>query len=350
MACRGPAVAYASAVWRVTVAVLACMALVAGGCAGVTPPGSGQQATPALAASAPAASVRPSPKPDTFRIVGYALDSDGAVEQIRFDELTHVNYAFLIPHSDGTVADLVNPWKLDEIVARAHASGVRVLVSVGGWGWDDEFEAMAADPAHRATFVGVLRGFVADHALDGIDIDWEYPDPGQSSVNYRALMTELRAALPPGGLLTSAVVAEGSTGYGIPAEVFPLVDFLNVMAYDAPGSSHSPLAYAEESLGYWSGRGLPREKTVLGVPFYSRPTEVPYRKLVATDPIAASVDSIDYLGTTVNYNGIATMRAKTQLAMRDASGVMIWALPHDTSDATSLLGAIFAAAHGGGGP
>jgi len=343
-------VAYASAVWRAPVALLGIVALVAGACAGVTPVASSGPAKPNADASPSSAAEHPSPKPDSFRIVGYALDADGAPEQIRFDELTHVNYAFLIPHADGTVADLVNPWKLDEIVARAHASGVRVLISVGGWGWDDEFEAMAADPAHRATFVGILRGFVAEHALDGIDIDWEYPDPGQSSANYRALMTELRAALPPGGLLTSAVVAEGSTGYGIPAEVFPLVDFLNVMAYDGPGASHSPLTYAEESLGFWSGRGLPREKTVLGVPFYSRPTEVPYRKLVATDPTAANVDSIDYLGTTVNYNGIATMRAKTQLAMRDASGVMIWALPHDTTDATSLLGAIFATAHGGGGP
>src|SRR5207249_1579779 len=117
----GPAVAYASAVWRALVALIGIVALAAGACAGVTPASS---SGPATSASASTASERPSPKPDTFRIVGYALDSDGAVEQIRFDELTHVNYAFLIPHADGTVADLVNPWKLDDIVARAHASGV----------------------------------------------------------------------------------------------------------------------------------------------------------------------------------------------------------------------------------
>jgi len=112
------------------------------------------------------------------------------------------------------------------------------------------------------------------------------------------------------------------------------------MAYDAPGPAHSPYSFAEASLAYWSARGLPREKTVLGVPFYSRPVEVPYRKLVATSAEAPNADALDYFGTTVNYNGIATIKAKTELAMRRASGIMAWALAHDTTDSTSLLGAI----------
>jgi len=299
-----------------------------------TAPGASEAAsTPTPAASGTAA-------PEGFRIVGYVGDVDGTVAQVQFDKLTHINYAFLIPRADGSVADLTNPWKLDELTARAHVTSVKVLISVGGWGWDAQFEEFAADPAARATFVDLLRQFVLDHGIDGVDIDWEYPDPGPSATNYVALMGELRAALPRPALLTAAVVANGATAEGIVSDIFPLVDFINVMAYDGTGPAHSPHSVAESSLAYWSARGLPREKTVLGVPFYSRPVEVPYRKLVATSAEAPNEDALDYFGTTVNYNGIATIKAKTELAMRRASGIMAWALAHDTTDSTSLLSAI----------
>ncbi len=312
--------------------------------AGAPTSGAGSPCRPSVTAATPAPPGSPevlaTANPTTFRIVGYVGDVDGSVEQIQFGKLTHVNYAFLTPNSDGTIADLANPSKLDEIVACAHAAGVKVLISVGGWGWDPQFESFVPDPMMRATFVRLLDEFVAAHSLDGADMDWEYPDPGASAVRYLSLMTELRAALPRPALLTAAVVAQGRTGEGILADVFPLVDFLNVMAYDGPGPSHSPYGYAEQSLAYWGGRGLPRDKTVLGVPFYSRPVEVPYRKLVATSAAAPNADELDYFGTTVNYNGIATIKAKTELALSRASGIMAWSLAQDTGDSTSLLGAI----------
>ena len=41
-----------------------------------------------------------------------------------------------------------------------------------------------------------------------------------------------------------------------------------------------------------------------------------------------------------NYNGLPTIRAKTELAMQRATGIMIWTIAHDTIDDTSLLRAI----------
>ncbi len=284
---------------------------------------------------------------ERFRIVGYVTDWDAIVGQIPFDKLTHINYAFLVPNPDGTFQALRNPWKLREVVTQAHAQGVKVLISVGGWGWDDEFEQMAADPQSRAKFVQELDRFVRAFELDGADIDWEYPDPGSASAqNFLNLMQELEAVLrPQGRLLTAAVVASGSTGSGVRPEVFELVDFLNLMAYDGPPPHHSPYSYAEEALNYWSARGLPPEKMVLGVPFYSRPGEVPYRKLVRSSPEAASADEWEYLGSLQSYNGLPTIRQKTDLARRRASGIMIWTLAHDTMDDTSLLNAIYERAH-----
>jgi GH18 family chitinase len=132
----------------------------------------------------------------------------------------------------------------------------------------------------------------------------------------------------------------------VSADVFANVDFLNVMAYDGSDTNHSSFRYAEEALDYWSGRGLPADKMVLGVPFYARPAEVIYRKLVQTNPAAANVDEFDYYSSTLYYNGIPTMQQKTELALRRASGMMIWALAYDTSDSTSLLSAIYETAYG----
>jgi len=283
-----------------------------------------------------------SPK-DTFRIIGYVTDGYPLMKQIPYSQLTHINYAFVIPDDDGSLRPIANGWKLKELVTYAHENNVKVLVSVGGWGWDDEFEALAADATSRARFVDALDQFAQDYALDGIDIDWEYPGPGQESAqNFVTLMTELKARVQPQGkLLTTAVVALGKTGEDILPEIFDLVDFMNIMAYDGGGQNHSSYEYAVQALDFWSSRGLPKEKMVLGVPFYARPSEASYRKLVENDPQAALQDVTEYLGAKVFYNGIPTMQSKTELALQRGSGIMIWELSQDTLDDTSLLNAIF---------
>ena len=291
----------------------------------------------APSALTPSMTTTPLPKVEPFRIVGYVTQAT-IIEMIPFDQVTHINYAFLIPNFDGTFATLPNAWKLDNLVELAHQADVKVLISVGGWGWDNEFETIAADPALRTKFVDELTRFVSDHDLDGADIDWEYPDLGDSAQNFLALIREMRAAMPD-KLITTAVISRGSTGDGILPETFEIFDFVNIMAYDG-GEPHSPYSLAEEAIGYWQGRGLSPEKTVLGVPFYAHPNFTPYRKIVQNDPQAAYLDEFDYLGIKLNYNGIPTIEQKTRLAMQQGSGIMIWTLDDDSQDETSLLLAI----------
>jgi GH18 family chitinase len=290
---------------------------------------------------APTATVIPSPTPAPrlFRVIGYLTES-GIPETVPYERLTHINYAFLLPAKDGSFQPFANSWKLGNLVNLAHAKGVKVLISVGGWGLDAQFETLAASPESRAVFVRDLVKFVADFALDGADIDWEYPKVGDSSQNFLTLLTELRAALPPDKLLTAAVAAVGASADGVPAEAFALLDFVNLMVYDGDPAYHASMDYATASLAYWQGRGLPPEKTVLGVPFYSRPGAVPYRKLAQDNPAAAQTDFFEYNGAKQNYNGLPTIRAKTRLALEKASGIMFWTLENDTNDDLSLLKAI----------
>ena len=285
----------------------------------------------------------PTPREEKpFRIVAYATDAI-IVDLIPYNKITHINYSFLIPNADGTFATLNNAWKLESIVENGHKQNVRVSVAVGGWGWDDEFEQMASQPGSRTVFVKNLKDIVVRYQLDGIDIDWEYPDPGKSAQNYLALMKELRAALPD-KLISTAVISYGDeTGLGIPDETFALVDSVNVMTYD--GQAHASLKEFETGIDYWAARGLPPEKINIGVPFYSRPSEVSFAKLVQADPAAAQADSIAYNGITQIYNGIPTVQVKTRLAMQKTGGIMFWALDHDAQGDYSLVNAIYQIVH-----
>ena len=183
-------------------------------------------ATPTKApTSQPTVTPTSTPPPSPFIILAYATDGIIA-DIIPYHQLTHINYSFLTPKADGTFNPINNSWKLKQIVATAHQHNVRVSISVGGWGWDQQFEELAANPESRTAFVQNLTAFINEYQLDGADIDWEYPDAGQSSQNFLALIRELRAAMPD-KLLTTAVVSHGDdNGAGIPNESFELFDFV----------------------------------------------------------------------------------------------------------------------------
>lgn len=275
-----------------------------------------------------------------FRIVGY-VTAGAVLDVIDFSKLTHINYAFLLPMKTGALKPFGSTSQLRRVVERAAEEDVKVLISVGGWGWDDEFEALALDVDRRARFVSEVADFVVEHQLDGADIDWEYPDAGASSANFVLLMQELRNALPAGSLLTTAVVADADNAVGIDPVVFEFVDFVNIMAYDGSNTNHSPLGLAEEALTSWAAKGLPKEKRVLGVPFYARPGNLSYRKLLESDPEAAIGDQIVYFDESRYYNGPATLRDKVALAQLQGSGIMIWELSQDALGDDSLLSVIW---------
>ena len=172
---------------------------------------------------------------------------------------------------------------------------------------------------------------VRQYGLDGVDIDWEYPDPGTSGNNYTALMQQLSTALHnEGKLLTAAVVSEGGTANGVQPAVFAAVDWLNIMAYDG-GSPHANYDWSINAANFWKNRGLPKAKTVLGVPFYSRPGYYTYAQLVAMDPANANRDCATAGGAQQCYNGLPTIRRKTQWAMANAGGIMNWELSQDAT-------------------
>ncbi|WP_432945872.1 glycosyl hydrolase family 18 protein [Kribbella sp. CA-253562] len=285
--------------------------------------------------------------PSGFRSVGYLPSWSGDVTTVQYSKLTHINYAFALPNSNGTLQPIENTAKLSQLVSRGHAAGVKVSLAIGGWndGNDSAFETLAANAGSRTTFVNSVMGVINQYGLDGVDIDWEYPDPGTSGNNFTALMQQLSSTLHANGkLLTAAVVSEGTTANGVQPAVFGYVDWLNIMAYDG-GSPHANYDWSINAANFWKNRGLPKNKTVLGVPFYSRPGYLTYAQIVEMNPNNANVDCINSGGQQC-YNGIPTIKRKTQWAVANAGGIMNWELSQDAPGSASLVSAIFDAAGG----
>ena len=87
--------------------------------------------------------------------------------------------------------------------------------------------------------------------------------------------------------------------------------------------AHSSYSQAVNDLNYYTGKGVARDRIVLGVPFYGycwgncpggSSVYVLFKDIVARYPDAWNQDWIDSGGAKWSYNGVATMKAKTQLA------------------------------------
>lgn len=287
---------------------------------------------------------------DSFKRVAYFPNWHGdVVNDVPFSKLTHINYAFAIPTSEGNIRDIEDTEVVNKLISMAHNNGVKVLVAVGGWSYngyplEDTFVQATDTDAKCEKLANSILSVIDTYGFDGADIDWEYPRKETSS-QYKLFMTYLKQGLESRGkLLTAAVVGNGSIGYGQIDEVLNMLDWVNVMAYDGNyGPGHSPYDYAVACGEYWiKTRGLSKDKVVLGVPFYERPNGASYADIVVNDSENAYKDSTVINGTTVYYNGINTMKDKTIWACYNAGGIMIWEITQDSNnEQLSLLNTIY---------
>jgi GH18 family chitinase/chitodextrinase len=287
------------------------------------------------------------------KVVGYVpnwIDINGYANTFDYSKVTHLNIAFENANASGNLS--FNSAE-NNLITRAHANNVKVLVSIGGGAASEDaaqrniyFNLISA--SQRAAFIQKLTAYVTAHNLDGLDIDLEGP---AINGDYGNFIRDLANALHPLGKIITSALSEGYGGSNVPASTFQYFDFVNIMAYDATGpwdpsspGQHSSYAYAQSAITYWQGRGLPVAKTILGVPFYGygfgaafRGDEYAYSEIVNT---YSGSENQDQVGNTIYYNGIPTIKAKTTLALQRGAGVMIWQLSSDATGAKSLLLAI----------
>ena len=99
------------------------------------------------------------------RVVGYYRSwnrNEYPHTRIPYQYLSHIAHAFIWPSRDGGL-EVGARFLYPELISEAHKNGVKVVISLGGWGRHENFIPMVADPALRRKFVTELTEFCKKH-------------------------------------------------------------------------------------------------------------------------------------------------------------------------------------------
>lgn len=314
-------------------------------------------------------------------VVAYVTSWSSIVPDPR--TMTHINYAFGGVNSSHDGITLGGTGRLKMLVGlKKQNPALKVLVSIGGWGAGG-FSPMAADSAKRAKFAAACRALCTQYNLDGIDIDWEFPgnnsskesSPADEKHNYSLLMRDIRRAIGPDLLLTMASNYTPDN-YNF-RECIDYLDFVNVMCYNMAGNpNHHAALYrgGVVSKGYYTSQesvsahlkaGIPRDKLVMGMPFYGNGSlgEI---SLARVNELIASGDYTDHWDDTgkvpyltdkngtmqVGYDNARSLGYKCDYILRQRlRGGMYWDYAEDDAEGslrTTLYNKLLATAHADG--
>lgn len=249
-------------------------------------------------------------KKKKYVIIGYVGGYTGLIDTSMVDanKLTHINYAFVnVQHNRAWLThektDTTNFRYL--VSLKKKNPDLKVIISIGGWGWSGNFsDAVLTDTARQA-FAASAAAIVRKYDLDGIDIDWEYPnDIGAGNIfrkedkqTYTLMFQALRENLDKVEkekrrkmYLTAAVGGFKrflkNTEMG---KVAHYLDYVNLMTYDYFQDSlgiavHHTNLYAskkyrsrddaDQAVNAFEAEGVPANKLVMGVAFYGRSARV----------------------------------------------------------------------------
>jgi chitinase len=297
----------------------------------------------------------PEPVQDTkksFVVIGYLFagaDLMNAAAKVDLNKLTHLNIAFINPDATGAFAPVSG---LQELVKKAHDNKVKVIAAFAG-GNPPGYLKDLLRPEKRKLLVDGLLQLTQTYNLDGIDVDLEGDFVNE---NYEEFIIALSAGLKKQNkLMTAAVATWNSAAYSDKA--LALFDLISIMSYDHTGpwrkeqpGPHASYEDMELDFSHWNtGRSIPVEKLVLGLPFYAYgfgpdiSESMNYGDLIAAYPGADKVDVWELPGKgTFYYNGMPTIKKKVAYAVdKKAAGLMIWQVLGDAPGSLSLLDAIY---------
>lgn len=236
-------------------------------------------------------------------IIGYVAGYNGEIDISRIDatKLTHINYAFVDIkdnkawlHNEAT--DTINFRKLN--LLKQKNPSLQVLISIGGWTWSKNFSDATLTDESRKLFAATAVDIIYKYNLDGVDIDWEYPnmngdnnkfrpeDKTNYTLMFQALREELDRVQKLSGkkyLLTTAVGAFVSFIRNTEMDkAQQYLDYINLMTYDysfGVASHHTNLYHssdyekensANRAVKEFNRAGVPVSKLVMGIAFYGK--------------------------------------------------------------------------------
>ncbi|KAF1925832.1 carbohydrate-binding module family 18 protein [Didymella exigua CBS 183.55] len=176
---------------------------------------------------------------------------------------------------------------------RSEFPNAKVMIAVGGWGDDTGFQTVSSSDSSIQRFANDVNTMLTNTGADGVDIDWEYP--GGNGADYKQvsnsaksyqmeaypkLLAATRTAIGPHKLLSIAVPGKKGDMIAytseIGSQIWPLVDYINVMSYDLMNrrdnvtQHHTSVAGSEETIKNYLDIGAPAPKINLGFAYYAK--------------------------------------------------------------------------------
>ncbi len=228
---------------------------------------------------------------DTVPKIALAYVVDAGKRPLDANLYTHLIYAFVEFNDDCDGIVVKKPEKLQSLVdLKKENPDLKVMVCVGGYKREG-YSEMTRDKKKRKAFIKDLKHLVDSLKLDGVDLDWEFPTTEngghtatpQDDRNYVTFVKELRKAIGKDKWIS--YYSNNSGLYIDHKKMAPYVSYVHVSGYNLavpkegqPGRHQSPL-YPSKKFGEWSiirsvekhiDLGVPREKILIGIPFYER--------------------------------------------------------------------------------
>lgn len=249
-------------------------------------------------------------------VVGYVAGyRNFDFSKIDAKKLTHINYAFANVINGKVQFDTTNidntslktsDLKVLQALKKTNPD-LKILVSVGGWTWSGNFSEVALTEKSRKIFAKSCADFIKKYKLDGIDIDWEYPNQSgagnthrpEDKTNFTLLLKEVRRALnelekqennQKHYLQTIATGADRN--YIVNTELGKAqkyLDFINIMTYDFYNGWHKTTGHHANfttsnfpekdkntlinAVELHLKAGVKKNKINVGIPFYGRKWE-----------------------------------------------------------------------------
>jgi GH18 family chitinase len=240
------------------------------------------------------------------------------------------------------------------LVAKAHAKNCEVFISIGGGGLSTAIEDIYRNKTNvidRPALINSLMNYVRSNDLDGVDVDLEGGLMSMST--YNDFILELIDSAHAEGKEVSTAFAKW-TGGSVSKTVVESLDFINTMSYDVTGpwspaqaGQHSPMSQTQGDYAYWVNKGTNPKNIVIGVPFYgyefkndNTVSAHTWCGIVGAYPNNLNDDQVTTPNGVLYYNGKTTIASKTQYAIDNAGGIMIWELGQDCIGGNSLLDVI----------
>jgi len=243
-------------------------------------------------------------------VIGYVGGYRGIVRTDSIDaaRLGVINYAFVDIkdnrawlHNGRT--DDVNLKNLVGLKAKNPA--LKIVISIGGWTWSKHFSDAVLTDTSTQNFTESAISMVAKYKLDGIDIDWEYPNMiGDSNVyrpedkqHYTTLFKYLRKGLDSLSKITKqpylVTLAAGASPQFIENtemdKVQEYADYINLMTYDFTDVPDTTIIHhtnlflpkdapkqrsADLAVQQFMAADVPANKLVMGIAFYGHAAEM----------------------------------------------------------------------------